>query len=764
MKKGNFSFKGVKPGKFRRLGSKLSSLILMGVIFCALIISSVSYFIFFTTSIGYKQELIKAAVAAGTSVINPEEFREWDETNVADDNYYKSYGSLKKLREEMNIKLLYTMSEVEDGYKYVLDSMTPEEFPELASVLGGIDSLEEYGPEPIEALRSKQIIISDIYDGGEGYGYLISAFAPIIDGSGEAIGIVGADISVSDVVNSMAGFAIGFLAIIIACCSAVVIISKQYVKKLLDRPIKRLSEASKELAAGKVDINIDNYANDEIGQLSEDFKTVAGVINRLVEDIHGMAIHYNEGALDARINLEGLNGAYLEMSEAINEMASSMNGVTLEVLGVMRDFGSGKFEVKLPKYKGKKAAVNQAVDLVSENMKMINKDIQAMLKAVINGNLSLRVDESRYEGGWAEIINGLNGVMIAVSTPIGQARQALEAISEGHLNISMSGEYNGDFADIKQALNSTAYTIKEMITDIDRILRGISENNLNQEVTSEYKGDFSEIKSAINRILDTLNQVIGEINVASINVKTGSEGISRFGSELAEGVNEQNSALIELGGSVSKMGEQTKNSAENSNDMSQIAIFTRGNVQNCNETMAELKLAMDGIMESAKSIEGINNLIEGIAFQTKLLSLNAAIEAAKSGIHGKGFGIVADEVRRLSEHSKNAADDTAKLINATIEKVGQGYKTAEVTALSLKKISSNINKIVEIAGRMSNSADEQAEAVSLINEKIDKISQVVQTNTVVANDSADASRQLLAQSDKLNEMIEPFEFRDRGMM
>jgi methyl-accepting chemotaxis protein len=751
-----------KQKKFRSINQKMTALILSLISGCLLLASILAFFTLFNEGVKTKGKLVSSIVLATAKTIDPSEFVHLSETGVENDYYYNAYQTLKEIRESTGATMLYSMTPAqnEDGYYYVIDSMLPEDNPDFASELGDFEPLENYTSAPLDAMRQNKVAATRLYDGGEPYGYLVSAFAPIIDESGKAVGILGADVDINDITASMTSVLLLLLSIFAFTFILAVIIARTVVKRNFERPMAALTEAACNIANGNLEISLNILSNDEFGFLCNNFKKMSDMIHALIKNTYQMLSHYNQGDLDARVASEGLQGAYLQMAEGINNMADSMNTLLRAVLGAAHGFGEGNFKANLPAYPGKKAIVNEAIDMVSTNLELVNKNIRSMIQAAVQGQLSVRMDSSNCQGGWAEIIEGLNKMMNAVTDPIDEAREILTKVSGGNLEVLVRGDYHGDFNQIKVALNSTIATIKTSIRDISSVLNGISGSNLDQIINSEYRGDFNNIKTSINKILDMFNSVIGQMKTASGRVNDGAGSISHSAMSLAAGAANQAASLELLSGSAQQISEKTLINVDDARLARDMALSSRKDAIKCQNEMSALTSAMDDIRKASQDIAGIIQVINNIAFQTKLLSLNAAVEAARAGTQGKGFAVVAEEVRNLSDHSKRSADETGELIQTALKKVSFGVNAANTTAGSLAKIIEEIDFISGLTGKIAEASDEQSQSIGQINEQISQISIVVQKNTAASEESAAAASELKEQSDRLNTMVSAFRLRN----
>ena len=201
---------------------------------------------------------------------------------------------------------------------------------------------------------------------------------------------------------------------------------------------------------------------------------------------------------------------------------------------------------------------------------------------------------------------------------------------------------------------------------------------------------------------------------------------------LSQGATEQASSIEELTTSLEEVSAQTKKNAEYANDANKLAENAKNIAVRGNQQMQEMLTAMAEINEASNNISKIIKVIDDIAFQTNILSLNAAVEAARAGQHGKGFAVVAEEVRNLAARSANAAKETTDLIEGSIQKVEDGTKIANQTAEALNEIVEGVNEVAKIVDNIASASNEQAAAIEQINQGVMQISRVVQSNSVTS--------------------------------
>ena len=198
----------------------------------------------------------------------------------------------------------------------------------------------------------------------------------------------------------------------------------------------------------------------------------------------------------------------------------------------------------------------------------------------------------------------------------------------------------------------------------------------------------------------------------------------------------------------------TRQNADNSSNADSLMKEVNQIVGKTNTSMEELTCSMEDISTASKEISKIIKTIDEIAFQTNLLALNAAVEAARAGDAGAGFAVVADEVRNLAMRAAEAAENTTKLIEGTVNKIHAGSKIVFTTNEAFQQVSESSNKIGTLVSEISMASNEQSSGIEQVNRAVSEVDGVVQQNAAMAEETASAAEEMSAQSEQLKTYVD----------
>lgn len=273
----------------------------------------------------------------------------------------------------------------------------------------------------------------------------------------------------------------------------------------------------------------------------------------------------------------------------------------------------------------------------------------------------------------------------------------------------------------------------------------------------------SESIALLNTVQEQMNEasavaekkirILEQVRTAADRVNQSSGYMLEVSGQLNRGAEEQALAIDNLTKSIDNVEEQIAVSAAAADEANRITMQAGRKLELGNAEMKEMLSAMTDISEISKEIEQIIQTIDGIAFQTNILALNAAVEAARAGEVGKGFSVVADEVRNLASKCAEAASSTSELIARSAEAVERGMAIAGGTAATLTEILETAQDSSRHSTSAAEKVAEQKELINQISDNLDLISSVVRNNSKIAEESARVARDFAVQSEAMNQIV-----------
>jgi methyl-accepting chemotaxis protein len=361
-----------------------------------------------------------------------------------------------------------------------------------------------------------------------------------------------------------------------------------------------------------------------------------------------------------------------------------------------------------------------------------------------------------------------------ITQPLARLQDTMRTLAEGNNRVEVPGTDRGDelgamaktvlvFRDTAQAQEAAAAAKavadaeQKMVVDtLGQNLGEVAKGDLTASIDREFPADYAALKANFNEALTSLRTLIGSVMESTSTIHTGSSEIAQASEDLARRTEANAASLEETSAAVAQMDQRLRAMSVSAGRTVERADGAISTVSGGRAIADEAMQAMTRVNESAKGIDSVIEGLDKIAFQTRVLAMNAAVEAGRAGEAGRGFAVVADLVSALAMRAEEEAGRARDQLTATQTDIVSAVEMVEKVDGALANISSDVSEVHTLLAEMATDNHAQSTAITQISTAIGTMDQSTQQNAAMVEETSAAARNLNTEVSALSEQAGRF--------
>jgi methyl-accepting chemotaxis protein len=289
-----------------------------------------------------------------------------------------------------------------------------------------------------------------------------------------------------------------------------------------------------------------------------------------------------------------------------------------------------------------------------------------------------------------------------------------------------------------------------------KVAETVASGDLRSKIDVRGNDEISHLMAALRTMNDSLARLVGDVRDGVDQIAMGTSEIATGNADLSQRTEEQAASLQQTAASMEELTSTVTNTAGNAREASRLANDASGAAESGSRVVGDVVTTMSDIAGNARRMAEIIVVIDGIAFQTNILALNASVEAARAGPQGRGFAVVAEEVRALAQRSATAAREIRTLIERSSERIESGTALADQAGHVIEDIVTRVRQVTQLMGDISAATNEQSAGIGQVDLAVGQLDQVTQQNAALVEQSAAAAESVREQAQALARAVTKF--------